>query len=149
MNYNGVNSLNFSPDTEKLVLTTGDGGNGYDPFNLSQNIMEVAGKIIEIDVASYLLLEDAPVITRFNELPVQIQRTLTVITKGVRNITSISYQKLNDEYIKNEKTIAYYDEAVKISVSRIQPLTCYYHMDALFLLILLPLKMRRRLQEGF
>lgn len=198
MNHNGVNSLNFSPETGKLVLTTGDGGNGYDPFNLSQDIMEVAGKIIEIDVASYLLLEDAPVITRFNELPVQIQKTLTVITKGVRNITSISYQKLNGEYIKyvtnvgqdlvesifsfvyynpipvteiiqaslqnlepnqeglinlgwrgwegdfptaiinscstnsalNEKTIAYYDEAVKISVNRIHPLTCYYHMDA-------------------
>lgn len=34
-NHNGVNSLNFSPETGKLVLTTGDGGAGYDPFNLS------------------------------------------------------------------------------------------------------------------
>ena len=25
MNHNGVNSLNFSPETGKLVLTTGDG----------------------------------------------------------------------------------------------------------------------------
>ena len=50
MNHNGVNSLNFSPETGKLVLTTGDGGSGYDPFNLSQDDMEIAGKIIEIDV---------------------------------------------------------------------------------------------------
>ena len=41
-NHNGVNSLNFSPETRKLILTTGDGGAGYDPFNLSQNIMEIA-----------------------------------------------------------------------------------------------------------
>ena len=27
-NHNGVNSLNFSPETGKLVLTTGDGGSG-------------------------------------------------------------------------------------------------------------------------
>jgi len=32
------------------VLTIGDGGAGYDPFNLSQNDMEIFGKIIEIDV---------------------------------------------------------------------------------------------------
>lgn len=29
----------------------------------------------------------------------------------------------------NKKTVAYYDEAVKISVHRLPPLTCYYHMD--------------------
>ncbi len=43
LNHNGVNSLNFSPETGRLVLTTGDGGAGYDPFNLSQNDMEIAG----------------------------------------------------------------------------------------------------------
>jgi glucose/arabinose dehydrogenase len=49
-NHNGVNSLNFSPETGKLVFITGDGGSGYDPFNLSQDDMEIAGKIIEMDV---------------------------------------------------------------------------------------------------
>ena len=29
----------------------------------------------------------------------------------------------------NEKTIAYYNEAVETSILRIQPLTCYYHHD--------------------
>ena len=32
LNHNGVNSLNFSPETGNLILTTGDGGSGYDPF---------------------------------------------------------------------------------------------------------------------
>ena len=197
LNHNGVNSLNFSPETGKLVLTTGDGGSGYDPFNLSQDIMEVAGKIIEIDVDINAFM-DPPVVTCFNELPSAIQRTLTVIAKGVRNIPGISYQRYYNQYIKYvgnvgqdlvesifsfiyfkpipvteiiqaslqnrepnyegfinlgwrgwegdlpttiirgcsenpalfEETISYYNEAVSTSVSRIHPLTCYYHRDA-------------------
>lgn len=196
-NHNGVNSLNFSPETGKLVLTTGDGGSGYDPFNLSQDIMEVAGKIIEIDVSFNTPINNPPIVTRFDELPTPIQRTLTVIAKGVRNIPGISFQRYLNRYIKyvgnvgqdlvesifsfisykpipvteivksslqnlepnqegfinfgwrgwegsfpttiisscstnsdlEEKTIAYYNEALQTSVSRIQPLTCYYHRD--------------------
>ncbi|MFK9094850.1 PQQ-dependent sugar dehydrogenase [Bacillus salipaludis] len=99
-NHNGVNSLNFSPETVKLVLTTGDGGAGYDPFNLSQDNMEIAGKIIEIDVAKNTIITNPPVVTRFNELPAPIQETLTVIAKGVRNIPGISYQRFYNQYIK-------------------------------------------------
>ncbi len=196
LNHNGVNSLNFSPETGKLVLTTGDGGSGYDPFNLSQDDMEIAGKIIEIDVAKNIFINNPPVVTRFNELPESIQGSLTVIAKGVRNITGISYQRFYGQYIKyvgnvgqdlvesifafvyykpipvsqivqaslavsdqegfinfgwrgwegalptsiikgcsanqrlNEKTIAYYDEAVKTSVLRHQPLISYFHEDS-------------------
>ncbi|MBC2579099.1 sorbosone dehydrogenase family protein [Clostridium sp. DJ247] len=196
-NHNGVNSLNFSPETGKLVLTTGDGGSGYDPFNLSQDDMEIAGKIIEIDVVKNTFINNPPVVTRFNELPAPIQETLTVIAKGVRNIPGISFQRFHNQYIKyvgnvgqdlvesifsfvhykpipvtqliqaslmksepdqegfinfgwrgwegafpasiirgcsanptlDEKTIAYYNEAVKTSVRRLQPLTCYFHKD--------------------
>ncbi|MEI4770283.1 PQQ-dependent sugar dehydrogenase [Psychrobacillus sp. FJAT-51614] len=196
-NHNGVNSLNFSPETGKLVLTTGDGGSGYDPFNLSQNDMEILGKIIEIDVDKNTFIYNPPVVTRFNELPVPIQETLTVIAKGVRNIPGISFQRFYNQYIKyvgnvgqdlvesifsfihykpipvtelvqaslmkfkpnqegfinfgwrgwegafptsiisgcsanptlDEKTIAYYNEAVKTSVRRLQPLTSYFHKD--------------------
>ncbi|WP_374718378.1 sorbosone dehydrogenase family protein [Neobacillus sp.] len=196
-NHNGVNSLNFSPESGKLVLTTGDGGSGYDPFNLSQNDLEIAGKIIEIDVSRYPYIQSPPIVTRFDELPVTIQNTLTVMAKGVRNITGISFQRYNHQYIKyignvgqdlvesifsfiyykpfpvpqliqalsmnmepdqegfinlgwrgwegtlptpiikscttnpnqDEKTIAYFNEAVKTSVRRIQPLTSYYHQD--------------------
>ncbi len=194
-NHNGVNSLNFSSETGKLVLTTGDGGSGYDPFNLSQDDMEIAGKIIEIDVAEDTLIDNPPVVTRFDELPATIQQTLTVIAKGVRNIPGISFQWFYDQYIKyvgnvgqdlvesifsfvdynpipvtqllqasesepgqegfinlgwrgwegafpasiirecsanpalNEKTIAYYDEAVKASTLRLQPLISYFHQD--------------------
>ena len=196
-NHNGVNSLNFSPETGKLVLTTGDGGSGYDPFNLSQDDMEIAGKIIEIDVDKNTFINNPPVVTRFNELPVPIQETLTVIAKGVRNIPGISFQRFYNQYIKyvgnvgqdlvesifsfvhykpipvtqliqaslmksepdqegfinfgwrgwegafptsiirgcsanptlDEKTIAYYNEAVKTSVKRLQPLTSYFHKD--------------------
>lgn len=192
MNHNGVNSLNFSPETGKLVLTTGDGGSGYDPFNLSQDDMEIAGKIIEIDVYKNTSIYNPPVVTRFNELPAPIQETLTVMAKGVRNIPGISFQRFYNQYIKyvgnvgqdlvesifsfvhykpipvpqlvqassdqegfinfgwrgwegafptsimrdcsanptlDEKTIAYYNEAIKTSVRRIQPLTSYFHKD--------------------
>ncbi|MGI6748129.1 MAG: PQQ-dependent sugar dehydrogenase [Anaerovoracaceae bacterium] len=99
-NHNGVNSLNFSPETGRLVLTTGDGGSGYDPFNLSQDDMEIAGKIIEIDISKNISLVDPPIVTRFDELPEPIQETLTVIAKGVRNIPGISFQRVNNQYIK-------------------------------------------------
>lgn len=99
-NHNGVNSLNFSPETGKLILTTGDGGLGYDPFNLSQDDMEIAGKIIEIDTDRNITGDDPPVVTRFDELPAAIQATLTVIAKGVRNIPGISFRKRDDQYIK-------------------------------------------------
>lgn len=195
LNHNGVNSLNFSPETRKLVLTTGDGGSGYDPFNLSQDDMEIAGKIIEIDVDKNVFVADPPPATRFNELPASIQETLTIIAKGVRNIPGISFQRFYDQYIKcvgnvgqdlvesiftfvyykpipvakivqgslntsdqkgfinfgwrgwegilptsiirkcslnqalDEETIAYYDEAVKTSIFRHQPLISYFHKD--------------------
>ena len=196
-NHNGVNSLNFSPETGRLVLTTGDGGSGYDPFNLSQDDMEIAGKIIEIDVSKRVYFNHLPAVTRFNELPVPIQETLTVIVKGVRNIPGISFQKFHNQYIKyvgnvgqdlvesifsfvnykplsvtelvqsysvnselnlegfinlgwrgwegafptsiinecsqnknlDEKTIAYYNEAVTTSVQRLHPLISYFHQD--------------------
>lgn len=196
-NHNGVNSLNFSPETGKLVLTTGDGGSGYDPFNLSQNFMEIAGKIIEIDIDKNTFIYNPPVVTRFDELPAPIQETLTVIAKGVRNIPGISFQRFYNGYIKyvgnvgqdlvesifsfinykpipvtqlikayliksepeeegfinlgwrgwegafpttiinscsgnpdlDEKTIAYYDDAVTTSAKHIQPLVSYFHRD--------------------
>lgn len=196
-NHNGFNSLNFSPETGKLVLTTGDGGSGYDPFNLSQDDMEIAGKIIEIDVGKNTFMYNPPAVTRFNELPVSIQETLTVMAKGVRNIPGISFQKYYNQYIKyvgnvgqdlvesifsfihykpipvtqliqasslnsspdregfinfgwrgwegafptsvirgcsasptlDAKTIAYYNEVIKTSVRRLQPLTSYFHND--------------------
>jgi hypothetical protein len=196
-NHNGVNSLNFSPETGKLVLTVGDGGSGYDPFNLSQNNMEIAGKIIEIDVAKNTFINNPPVVTRFNELPAPIQETLAVIAKGTRNIPGISFQRFYNRYIKyvgivgqdlvesifsfvdykpipvpqliqdslmesepeqegfinfgwrgwegafptsiirgcstnpafGEETIAYYNDAVKVSTKRILPIISYFHKD--------------------
>ena len=100
MNHNGVNSLNFSPETGSLVLTTGDGGSGYDPFHLSQDEMEIAGKIIEIDVTKKTFIGNPPIVTRFHELPASIQQMLTVIAKGVRNIPGISFQAYYNQYIK-------------------------------------------------
>jgi hypothetical protein len=197
LNHNGVNSLNFSPETGKLVLTTGDGGAGYDPFNLSQDDMEIAGKIIEIDVTKNTFISHPPVVTRFNELPAAIQETFSVMAKGVRNMPGIAFQRFYNQYMKyvgnvgqdlvesifsfvhykpiqvtqliqafnmksehaqegninfgwrgwegifptstiggctnnsslEEKTMAYYDEAINISVKRLHPLTSYYHKD--------------------
>jgi len=100
MNHNGVNTLNFSPETGRLVLATGDGGSGFDPFNLAQNDMEIAGKIIEIDVDMDVFIDNMPAVTRFDELPQSVQASLTVIAKGIRNTTGIAYQRFNNYYIK-------------------------------------------------
>jgi len=62
--------------------------------------MEIAGKIIEIDVTVNTSNDNPPVITRFQELPVPFQETLTVIAKGVRNIPGISFQSYYNGYIK-------------------------------------------------
>jgi hypothetical protein len=99
-NHNGIDTLSFSPETNKLVLTTGDGGSGYDPFNLSQNIIEIPGKIIEIDIEKNVFINNPPIVTRFNEIPIQVQEALTVVLKGGRNITGISYQRFNNRFIK-------------------------------------------------
>lgn len=159
--------------------------------------MEIAGKILEIDVLKNSFINNPPIVTRFNELPFPIQETLTVIAKGVRNIPGISFQRFYQQYIKyvgnvgqdlvesifsftqyksipvtqltqaslmntmlnlegfinfgwrgwegafptpvirgcssnptsDEKTIAFYNEAVTLSGSRLQPLTSYFHND--------------------
>ena len=62
--------------------------------------MEIAGKIIEIDVDKSTYFYNPPVVTRFNELPTFIQETLTIIAKGVRNVPGISFQKAHNSYIK-------------------------------------------------
>lgn len=196
-NHNGVDNLNFSPETGNLVLTSGDGGSGYDPFNAAQNPMEIAGKIIEIDVDSFPTIDDMPVVTRFDELPESVQGALSLMAKGVRNITGIAFQFVGssdrkyiglvgqdmvesvfsfDRYLRvpisevvgapdgpsatdsesfinfgwrgwegalpttvitgcpdnsdlSEKTIAYFDDAIKTSTRRIHPLTCTFHQD--------------------
>ncbi len=197
MNHNGVNSLNFSPETGNLVLITGDGGSGYDPFNLSRDDMEIAGKIIEIDINRNAFVNNPPAATRFDELPAAVQGALTVIAKGVRNSTGLVFQWLDNRFVKyagqvgqdsvesiysfvsyipipvtqlvqdfpanagtspegfinfgwrgwegalptciirtctvnpalNEKTIAYYNEAIAASAQRIPPFVSYYHED--------------------
>ncbi|HBS46606.1 MAG TPA: glucose dehydrogenase, partial [Paenibacillus sp.] len=64
------------------------------------NDMEIAGKIIEIDVVKNTFIYNPPVVTRFNELPEPIQESLTVIAKGVRNIPGISFKRFYNHYIK-------------------------------------------------
>lgn len=192
-NHNGVNNLTFSPETKKLVLITGDGGSGFDPFCLSQDIREVAGKMIKIDVDKDVFIEPPKAVTRFNELPFEILETMSVVVKGIRNSPGISYVKRNNEYLKfigqvgqetvesifcfkhdkeiplstihstynrnvnddelinlgwrgwegsfptpvtsncpdgtKRKTIAYYDDSVKISDKRIEPFITYFHED--------------------
>lgn len=100
MNHNGVNSLNFSPETGHLVLATGDGGDGYDPFNLSQNFMEIAGKVIEINVDADVFVTDMPVVSRLDEIPPETAETMLVAARGLRNGGGPVYQWLYDQYIK-------------------------------------------------
>ena len=62
--------------------------------------MEISGKIIEMDVSKNTFIYNPPVVTRFNELPSPIQETLTIMAKGVRNITGISFQRFYNQYTK-------------------------------------------------
>ena len=62
--------------------------------------MEICGKIIEIDITKNASINNPPVVTRFNELPISIQETFTVMAKGVRNIPGISFQRFYNQYIK-------------------------------------------------
>jgi len=111
LNHNGVNNLNFSPETGRLVLTSGDGGSGYDPFNAAQNPIEIAGKIIEIDVNNFPNISNMPVVTRFNELPASVQRALSLMAKGVRNIPGIAF-----ESVSNKKYVGFVGQGMVESV---------------------------------
>ena len=99
-NHNGVNSLAFSPETGRLVLVTGDGGAAYDPFNLAQDDGEIAGKVIEIDVDRVPMYDEAPVASRFAELPPDVRAALAVVAKGVRNASGLSYQRAGGGFAK-------------------------------------------------
>ena len=135
-----------------------------------------------------------PVVTRFDELPMNVLNMFSVMAKGVRNITGIAFQKNGENFIKyignvgqdlveavysfenyesipardivrknlraedaefgminfgwrawegmfptafieecenggEQKTIAYYEEAIKTSLKRLLPLTEYFHQD--------------------
>ena len=100
MNHNGVNSLNFCPETNKLIFTVGDGGSGYDPFNLAQDNLEIAGKAISIDVDKKIFVDNPPAVTRFDELPRPLQEIMEVCVKGIRNTAGIAFSKQNNNYIK-------------------------------------------------
>lgn len=100
LNHNGVNSLCFSPETNRLLFVNGDGGAGYDPFNLAQDNNEIAGKIIEIDVDKNIFVENVPIVTRFSELPNPIIDIINVIAKGIRNSSGLTFQN-SRKYIGN------------------------------------------------
>jgi hypothetical protein len=99
-NHNGVHSLNFSPQNGKLILTTGDGGAGFDPFNLAQDDLEIAGKILEIDVEKKGVTNNPIVVSRFDELPIPILEIISVMVKGVRNIPGITFKWENNQFTK-------------------------------------------------
>lgn len=40
------------------------------------------------------------IVTRFDELPLEVQDLLTVMAKGVRNVTGITFQRIHQQYMK-------------------------------------------------
>lgn len=100
MNHNGVNTLNFSPETGHLIFDNGDGGSAYDPFNMSQNNMEIAGKAIGIQLALHPGILADTIVSRFDELSDPVLNSMYLMIKGIRNSCGVVFTKHNDTYLK-------------------------------------------------
>lgn len=85
-NNNGFNVIRYSCQLEKLILSIGDGGSMYDPFNFSQDEDEIYGKLYSIDVARIKRSNNEiyPV-TKTSELADIHGTCVKMLSKGLRN----------------------------------------------------------------
>ena len=98
-NHNGVNTLKWSPELNRLILTIGDGGLGNDPFNLAQNDNAVFGKMISINVDKKCQNSEN-VVTMFSELSRCQHKIICVLGKGIRNPSSLDYSCTGEKWVK-------------------------------------------------
>ncbi|MGB3997052.1 MAG: hypothetical protein WBL36_01150, partial [Bacilli bacterium] len=54
----------------------------------------------EIDVDRVPMYDEAPVASRFAELPPDVRAALAVVAKGVRNASGLSYQRAGGGFAK-------------------------------------------------
>jgi len=93
INHNGSNNVVYDKDINKLILATGDGGSGLDPFNLAQNDNELHGKLISIDVNNSFWngRGNTTVTTQVSQLGIFAQ-VIKVISKGIRNPSGLAHK---------------------------------------------------------
>ncbi|PCJ22881.1 MAG: hypothetical protein COA94_08700 [Rickettsiales bacterium] len=84
-NNNGSDSLLYKEG--KLLLTLGDGGSSYDPFNLSQNNNSLHGKIISIDET--IVWDETVSIGNIYELDETQCDKVTILSKGIQSPSSL------------------------------------------------------------
>ena len=99
-NHNGINTLTWSPELNTLLVSLGDGGFAYDPFNLSQNPNDVYGKIISVNVNKYKPKCDIEPITRFSELHHEAKKYIGPLAKGLRNPAGIDHIRIGKRFLK-------------------------------------------------
>ena len=90
-NHNGLNNIFYDDKKNRLILATGDGGSGGDPFNLAQNDNELFGKLISIDLkddAWDTITQPPAPVTQVSELGA-LGEVIKVVGKGIRNPTRL------------------------------------------------------------
>lgn len=94
-NHNG-GDLHFGPTDGYLYISTGDGGSGGDPGNRSQNLEELLGKMLRIDVdntangENYAIPTDNPFVGNANALD-------EIWAYGLRNPWRFSFDAITNE----------------------------------------------------
>jgi hypothetical protein len=90
--------MHFGPDDDYLYIATGDGGSGGDPLNNSQDLSNLLGKILRIDVdnttanpnLNYAIPNDNPFVGDSNARD-------EIWSYGLRNPWRFSFDRLNGD----------------------------------------------------
>jgi hypothetical protein len=137
-NHNGVNSLNFSPETLTVIAkgVRNIPGISFQRFHHQyiKHVGNVGQDLVE-SIFSFVYYKPIPV-------PRLIQASLMKSGPNTEGLINLGWRGWEGAFPTSiirdcsanpalaEQTIAYYDEAVKTSVRRLQPLISYFHKDS-------------------
>ena len=84
-NHTGMNTLTWTDG--RLILSTGDGGSNYDPFNQAQKNTSLLGKIIamNVDHRPWKFTKNPAPVSETNELDPIRREAIKIVAKGLQN----------------------------------------------------------------